>query len=176
MVLARGQFAQAARADEKWVENTARAIGRRLAYTPDEARWFGIVRLLTRDFAVTLHRAAELADVALQHPAEAREVVLAESGDGTAALTIDLAREYSSFAAALSAALEQGGPRRRGRRKESSRVGTRNAIAAAERHGVDVTLLQSALERSPAERLARLDANAAFVRALRPASPARRRR
>jgi hypothetical protein len=176
LLLTRAQFAQAARADEKWVENTAHTTRRPLSYSPAEARWFGIVRALTRDFAVSLRRAAELADLALQHPATAREAVLAESSDRTAALTIDLAREHSSFAAALSAALQHGGPRRRGRQKVNRRATARRAIAEAERHGVDVTLLKAALEQSPAERLARLDANAAFVRAVRSATPKRRHR
>lgn len=175
MTLTRAQFAQAARADEKWVENTARTTRRPLSYTPAEARWFGIVRVLTRDFAMSVLRAAELADLALQQSEDA-EVVLTESTDGTAALTIDLAREHSSFAAALSVALQRGGPRRRGRRKATQRATARTAIAEAERHGVDVTLLKSALERSPAERLARLDANSEFIRAVRSATPKRGRR
>ena len=176
MILTRAQFAQAARADEKWVENTARTTGRSLSYGPAEARWFGIVRVLTRDFGVSLRRASQLADVALRSPPTAREVVLAESSDRTAALTIDLAREYSAAAAALSAALHHGGPRRRGRRKAARRATARQAVAEAERYGVDLTLLQGALERSPADRLTRLDANAAFVRAIRSATPTRRRR
>ena len=175
MILTRAQFAQAARAGEKWIENTARTTGRSLSYSPAEARWFGIVRVLTRDFGVSLRRASELADVALRSPPTARAVVLAESSDGTAALTIDLAREHSSASAALSAALQHGGPRRRGRRKVARRTTARKAIAEAEHYGVDLTLLHSALERSPADRLARLDANAAFVRAVRSATPTRRR-
>jgi hypothetical protein len=168
MTLTRSQFAAAVRADEKWVENIARALGRRLAYTPAEARWLGMVRLLARDLGVPVALAAELADDALRQPPETRALRLATSDDGAASLVIDLARYHSTFAAALSAALNHGGPRRRGRPAPSRGARGRGAIARARVYGVDVSLLREALARSPAERLARLDANAAFLSALRP--------
>jgi hypothetical protein len=40
-------------------------------------------------------------------------------------------------------------------------------VGAAQTHGVDVSLLREVLQQSPAERLARLDANASFLHALR---------
>jgi hypothetical protein len=40
-------------------------------------------------------------------------------------------------------------------------------VAAAEAHGVDVSLLRESLEQSPADRLARLDANSRFLTGLR---------
>jgi hypothetical protein len=165
--LTRSQFATAVRADEKWVENTARTLGRRLEYTSAEARWMGMVRLLARDFGIPVARAAELAGVALRHAPETPAFPLAASDDGSATLVIDLARFYSTFAAALSAAINHGGPRRRGRPRPTTRARARDVIAAAQRYGVDVSLLREALERTPAERLARLDANSAFLRGLR---------
>jgi hypothetical protein len=165
-MLTRAQFAQAARADEKWVENTARATRRSLSYSPAEVRWFGIVRVLTRDFAISVRRASELADTALRSPATARDVIVAESRDGTARLTMDLAREYSSASAALSAALHHGGPQARGRRRAARRVTAGKAIGEAERYGADLALLEESLALTPGQRLARLDANAAFVRAM----------
>ena len=168
MTLTRAQFAAAVRADEKWVENTARTLGRRLEYTPAEARWLGMVRLVTRDLAIPITRAAELADDALRQPPETRALPLAVSDEGAASLMIDLARYHSTFAAALSAALNHGGPRRRGRRAPAKSSRVRESVAGARAYGVDVSLLREALARSPAERLARLDANAAFLSALRP--------
>jgi hypothetical protein len=165
--LTRAQFAAAVRADEKWVENTSRALGRRLEYTPGEARWMGVVRLLADDFGIPVTRAAELADEALRHPRESRVVSLTAVDDGAATLVIDLARYHSTFAAALSAAISHGGARRRGR-PPARRRGRRDPVGAAESYGVDLSLLREAIERSPAERLARLDANASFVSALRP--------
>ena len=169
MPLTRSQFAAAVRADDKWVENAARTLDRRLEYTPAEARWFGILRVLTRELGISIGRAAELADDALRQPPETRALPLAESDDGAASVVIDLARYHSTFTAALSAALNHGGPRRRGRAPvKSSRV--REPVARARAYGVDESLVREALERSPAERLARLDANAAFLSALRPVS------
>lgn len=166
--LTRSQFAVTVRADEKWVENTARTLGRRLEYTRAEARWLGLVRLLARDLGIPLARASELADEALRQPPETRALPLAASDDGAASLVVDLARYHSTFAAALSAALNHGGPRRRGRPRPSRPPRGRESVDRARAYGVDVSLLREALGRSPAERLARLDANAAFLGALRP--------
>ncbi|MDF2772995.1 MAG: hypothetical protein K0S86_2490 [Geminicoccaceae bacterium] len=170
MALSRSQFAAVVGTDEKWVENAARALGRRLEYTPAEARWMGMIRLLARDLGIPVARAGELADDALRQPPETRALTLATSQDGAAALVVDLARYHSTFAAALSAAMNHGGPRRRGRRPPSRPARVRESVARAQTYGVDVSLLREALARSPAERLARLDANAAFLNALRPAS------
>jgi hypothetical protein len=164
--LTRAQFAAAVRADEKWVENASRALGRRLSYTPDEARQMGVVRLLAAEFGIPIVRAGELASEALRHPPETRALALTTSADGAATLTIDLARYHSAFAAALSAAVTHGGGRRRGR-PPSKRQNRRGAVRVAQSHGVDVSLLREALRQSPAERLARLDANASFLQALR---------
>ena len=167
MTLSRSQFAEVVQADMKWVENTARTLGRDLAYTPSEARWMGIVRLLARDFALPMVRAAALADDVLRHPPDSRAVSLVASPDSPATLVIDLARYHSAFAAALSAALHHGGPRRRGRPLPRRRARGHDPVVAAEAHGVDVSLLRDALELLPSERLARLDANAGFVSGLR---------
>src|SRR5687767_39312 len=138
-----------------------------------------MVRLLARELGIPVTRAAELAIGALRHPAETRAVPVATSDGGTAALVVDLARFHSTFASALSAALNHGGPRRRGRPALAKQSSRRRSVAAAQAYGVDVSLLREALGRSPAERLARLDANASFLSALRPAAAkktARRRR
>jgi hypothetical protein len=164
--LTRAQFAAAVRGDEKWVENTSRALGLRLAYTPDEARHMGVVRLLSADFGIPVARAGELADEALRHSPDTRAVTLTASDDGAAALVIDLARYHSTFAAALSAAITHGEGRRRGR-PPTKRPRRRGAVVAAESYGVDVSLLREALNLSPAQRLTQLDANASFLSALR---------
>ena len=127
----------------------------------------GIVRLLTRDFGVPAARAAELVDDVLRHPPETRALSLTTIPDSPATLVIDLARYHSTFSAALSAALHHGGPRRRGRPLSRKRARGRDPVAAARAYGVDVSLLRESLARSPAERLARLDANSAFLIGLR---------
>lgn len=165
--MTRAQFATAVIADEKWVENAQRLLGRRPRYTPDEARWFALVRLFNQDIGVTLTRAASLAHEALTHPAEARTIVLGKTKIGDAGISIDRALFESSFAASLSAALEMGGPKRRGRISRQARAGN-SAIDRASEYGVDIGLLEAGLKLSVRERLEAADKNAEFINALRP--------
>lgn len=167
--MTRTQFAKSVNAAEKWVENTAAFLKRqKMAYTPEEACWFGLVRLFTRDFEIPVARAATLADRSLRESPAIRAVHLAASEDESAVLVLDLARYYSSFTARLSAALHHTGPARPGRPESSARHRERDPIVRAEAYGVDLTLLREGLRLSPAERLARLDANLTFLRSLRP--------
>jgi hypothetical protein len=151
-------------ADEKWVENAGRLLGKRLRYTPEEAVWLGLVRLLNQEVGLPLFRAARLADEALGHRPSERWVVLGQNESGSAGVSIDIARFYSSHLAALSAALDMGGPRRRGRRRAREKKG---AVERAAQYGVDIDLLREGLRLSPRERLERLDQNAAFINAIR---------
>jgi hypothetical protein len=172
----RSQFALAVLADEKWVENTARLLHKRLRYTAEEARWLGLVRVLNQEVGLTLFRAAALTDEALRHPTDEASVVVGRPENGSAGVLIDLARFYSTYAAALSAALDLGGARRRGRRSSVQKKNS-GALERAERYGVDTGLLREGLRLSPRERLQKLDENAAFINAIRPvrkSSPASR--
>ena len=172
--MTRSQFAEVVGADEKWVENTTRVLERQLAYTPQEARYFGLIRLLSYQFGIPIARAATLADMAIQQPLDLSALSL--DARDTVALVLNLSRYHSGFIAALATALHRGGPRRAGRparvREQEKKY---DPIGAAERYGVDISLLRQSLMQSPAERLARLDANAAFLRALRPVSSKSRR-
>ncbi|MGH7602584.1 MAG: hypothetical protein ACRENK_01150 [Gemmatimonadaceae bacterium] len=167
------QTAVAAAADLKWLTNSAALLRRELRHTPDEARWWGLVRLLVTDVGLTLKAAAEAASAALRslpHGGTSRkkpsrqETAMPAKRDPTGAvfLMLDLARYHSTFLANLSRALLIETPRRRGRVKQSAR---RTAIDAARQYGIDTGLLLSSLARSPAERLELLDANATFLRA-----------
>lgn len=169
--MTRAQFARAVRADEKWVENAARQLGRQLAYTPAEARRMGLVRVLARDFGIPLVRADALAETALRHSPETRALALVEATDGSAVLVLDLARYHSTFGVALSTALHHASPRQRGRPRTTPRARRRDPVAVAASHGVDLTLLRESLRHTPAERLASLDENAAFAAALRRVVP-----
>jgi hypothetical protein len=83
----------------------------------------------------------------------------------SAALWIDLDRYESIFLGNLSRALVHETPKRRGR--PSLPIKPHDAVTAARNYGVDVGLIRSALERTPAERLAMLEANSRFVREMR---------
>jgi hypothetical protein len=155
------QTAVAAAADLKWLTNSASLLGRRLRYTVEAARWWGLVRLLVDDLGLTLKAAADAATAALETGKAASTP--ATDSRGAVRIEVDRPRYESIFTANLSRALNQETPRRRGRVRKN----TGDPIAAARRYGVDIGLLRTALERTPAERLALLERNVEFLRAAR---------
>jgi hypothetical protein len=155
------QTAVAAAADLKWLTNSAALLGRRLRYTRNEARWWGLVRLLVDDLGLTLKAAADAATATLG-PDKAASAPQPDSA-GAVRIEVDRPRYESIFLANISRALTQETPRRRGR----VRATTGGAIAVARRYGVDLGLLRSTLDRTPAERLGLLDRNVEFLRAAR---------
>jgi hypothetical protein len=166
------QFAIAAGGTTKWVQNAAMILGRRFRRTPEEARWLGLVGSLNQGLGMPLRAAAALANEVFGKPAQT-------SGDARRSKQRDIARIvvdrglYSSIATArLSRALVREVPKSRGRRRRRE-----NPLTAAERYGLDIDLLRISLKRSPAERLAELDQNAAFINAMRSGKrPIQRRR
>jgi len=159
------QFAIAARADVKWLRNSAALLRRRIRASPADSKWWGLVRLLTENLGLPLHAAAGAATNALAQRTDTGSATPVSDPSGSASLLIDLSRYESIFLGNLSRALVQETPRRRGR---PARVpGGAGAIDSAQRYGVDLGLVRAALERTPAERLAMLEANAAFVRGMR---------
>ncbi|MEO5589572.1 MAG: hypothetical protein ABIS03_08305 [Gemmatimonadaceae bacterium] len=163
--MTRDQFAAAASADRKWIENTAVILGLRLAYTPAESRRMALVHVFNQSVGVGLRRALDFADQTLKEDPHHGTVVLGSDDGGICGVSIDLSRFYSAHAASLSAALELGGARRRGRRVTC----TGSAIERAARYGVDIDLLREGQRMSPAARLSQLDENAAFIGSLMPA-------
>ena len=155
------------RAEEKWVENTARLLGRSLSYTMEEAVWLGFVRVFSQEVGLTLSRAAKLADEALGREPDEGRVQLGQNEQSNASISIDLARHYSAHAASLSAALDMGGAKRRGRPRARAKRKTAALERAAE-YGVDLDLLREGLRLTPGERLERLDQNAQFLDAIHP--------
>lgn len=182
--MTRSQFSRVVNAGEKWVENSVRLLGRHLTYTPGEAKWLGLVRVLNNDLGIPLARSAVLAAEALKHPVGSRAVPVGRDDGSAAGIVIDLARYHSGYAAAISAALNLGGGRKRGRRssvlkgsrgaKHGSAVRERtvnstawDALSRAAAHGIDLGGLREGLRMSPGERLQRLEENAAFISELR---------
>lgn len=163
--MTRAQFAAAVRADEKWVENASLLLKRRFAYTAAEAHWLSLVRVLVEEVGLTLARSVHVADKALQLESSERKAVIADQ-DSTAGVAIDLARFHSTFAASLSAALDIGGPKRRGRTRARAK-GKSIALQRAAEYGVDIDLLREGVRLTPQQRLQHLDENAAFLSAIR---------
>jgi hypothetical protein len=156
------QTAVAAGVDLKWIVNSAALLGRRVRYDRQQAKWWGLVWLLTRQLGLSLKAASSLSTVALRGGSSSAQVTAGADPSGSASLIVDLARYESIFLANLSRALVHEIPRRRGRPARRGING--GALAAAERYGVDLDLIRSAIRRTPAERLALLETNAAFVR------------
>lgn len=159
------QLAVAAGADVKWVINSAALLRKRLRYSASDARWWGLVRLLTENVGLSLKAAADAATRAFESGDLAPKRTVAADPSHSTSLLVDLARYGSIFLANLSRALVHETPKRKGR--PPRRVPPRAALRSALEYGVDLGLVRSALDRSPAERLALLEANVAFVRAVR---------
>lgn len=155
------QTAVAAGADLKWLTNSAALLRRRLRYDAETARWWGLVRLLVDQLGLTLKAAADAATSALATGRNRSS--RAVNPTGPARIEVDLPRYESIFLANLSRALSHETARRRGRMREKAG----DAVADARRYGVEIGLLQAALERTPSERLSLLDRNVQFLRAAR---------
>jgi len=159
------QTVVAAGADLKWMVNSAALLGKRVRYNRQQAKWWGLVWLLTGQLGLSLRAAAAVSTVALRGGKSSTQVTAGADSSGSASIIVDLARYESIFLANLSRALVLEIPRRRGR---PPRPGIKSdALATAQRYGVDLGLIRSALRRTPAERLALLEKNAAFLRDMR---------
>lgn len=156
------QFAIAAGSDRKWLLNSSALLGRPLRLIPENARWWGMVRILEQAFGMTLVNAETAANRAFQNENDTREVVIAEHASSSATMSVDLFRYDTTFLANLSRARVRETPKRRGRRAARSR----DPIGRAAAYGLDIGLLKSSLARTPSDRLMLLEANVAFVHAM----------
>jgi hypothetical protein len=159
------QFAVASAADIKWIMNSAVLLRRRLRYNDSEARWWGVVRLLTETMGLPLKTAAAAATESLRVEQSSKPVTIGSDPSHSASIVVDLARYGSIFLGNLSRARVHETPRRKGRPPRL--VSGRQALSSAHRYGIDLGLIQSALARTPAERLAMLEANSLFLREMR---------
>ncbi|MGI8402724.1 MAG: hypothetical protein ACR2NS_14150 [Gemmatimonadaceae bacterium] len=159
------QTAVAAAADLKWLTNSAALLRRPLRYEAGQAKWWGLVRVLVDALGLALTTAATIATSVLGELTSGTPMREAHITAGLASIVIDLPRYESIFLGNLSRALVLETPRRRGRTGAS-----KGGVEAAREYGIDIGLLKSALERSPADRLATLDANAELSRGMRRAA------
>ena len=167
--MTRAQFAAAIGVSEKWVHNARAALGGPERYTVAEAQRLAVVRAIQAVVPVTLPVANGWALAALAAPRRDGPVNVLMESHALVRVTIDLPHILSAFTARLSQALHDE-PRLRGRRPRllgRRRPTLHEARARASSYGLDVSLIDASLRRSPAERLASLDANAAFLEAAR---------
>lgn len=159
------QFAVASAADSKWIMNSAALLRRRLRYNDNEAKWWGLVRLLTEAIGLPLKTAAATATASLRVTGSRRPVTVSADPSHSASIVVDLARYDSIFLGNLSRARVHETPKRKGRPPRLT--AGRQALSSADQYGIDLGLIQSALARTPAERLAMLEANSLFLRQIR---------
>jgi hypothetical protein len=110
------QLAFAARTDTIWLQNARRLLKRRIFRTPNAARWWGFVRMLTVELGLPLKQSADAADAILGGELAMNRVRIAASKDGACALQVDLQRFLSTSNAALASAFVFAAPKTRGRR------------------------------------------------------------
>ena len=159
------QTAVAAAAELKWMVNSGALLGRPVRYNRQQAKWWGLVWLLTEQLGLSLRAAAAMSTVALRGGGSSTRVTAGADPSGSASLIVDLARYESIFLGNLSRALVHETPRRRGRPAQRGMKG--DALTTAQHYGVDLGLIRSAIARTPAERLALLEKNAEFVLEMR---------
>ena len=138
-------------APPKWVLNTRAILGLDSGYTVEAAEKLALVCALNRDFGIALPRTIDLASDAL------RPVAAPSAPRGFADLVIDVVRLRAAIATRLSLLSAHHQARRAGRKPRRTAP-----LAAAKRHGLDLTLLGANLALSPVERLRQLDAMASF--------------
>ena len=151
------EFALLVDADPKWVLNTRAILGRGVRYTVEAAERVALVRILNRELGIPLPAAWELAGNALTRTEPKGVFEQASSGE-IVTLTIDVRRLRAAVATRRSQLATMHGSKRAGRKPKRAL----NALEAARRYGLDVTLLQANLARSPKVRLRQLDGMAAL--------------
>lgn len=155
-----GEYAVAVGAPKRWVQNARAALRERGPYTETSARRLAFAKAVKEACGMPLRAAYPLAAEALAAWPQQRSWSY-QPGGGTMSLTVDLERFWSEHAARLSLSRSFYAEKRRGRPRK------RRGVALAKWYGVDVSLLEESLKRTPAERLEHLSANAEFVQALR---------
>ena len=155
------QCAIATGTDTKWVKNAFAAVGAAPVYTEDEAQRLGLARVISATTGLPLQRAYAAAREALMEPDQVAFLV-SEAQDGSVRITVDVPRYLSTFRMRLALA-RKAGNRVRGR--PAKRL--TDPIEYAREYGIDISLLESNLQRTPEERLRIASANSEFIRRFR---------
>jgi hypothetical protein len=155
-----GQFATAVGASRRWVQNAFQALGLPAVYTDDLARRLAFAKELKEGCGLPLRRGFPLAKEALARWPVEKSWELRQA-DGSVRVMVDLERFLSTCAVRLSLSRTFYAEKRRGRPWK------RRGVALAKWYGVDLSLLDESLKRTPAERLERLDEAAEFFKAMR---------
>ena len=158
------QIANIAGTGRKWIQNARRLLARLASDDTRDARWLGLAYTFHTTLDCSLRQAASLADLALATPLDQQWLRVEADAAGRVALVIDLWRDHSIYLARLAYVLATPVVERRGRPTTRRRV-RQSLTARAVAYGVDISRLSAGLHRTVAERLQRLDDNAAFLAA-----------
>jgi hypothetical protein len=161
-----GQFSVAVGAPKRWVQNAMAVLGLPTDYTVERAKRLALARVLNAACGMPLVKAYRMAGTALKAWPE-HSTWQFEDPEGVVTLSLDLERFLSNFNVRLSLSRTYYAERRRGRPKKRRRRG----IAGAREYGIDISLLEESLKRTPEERLRRLDEDVEFLKSLRVAEP-----
>ncbi len=142
-----GRFAVAVGATPRWVLNALTRLRQPRRYAEPLARRLALARFISEAAGTPLPEAFRLAERALKE-ADPRGTWKLE-GPGGVALVVDMPRFFTTYGTRLALAINQYGERVRGRR--ARRRGS--AIERAREYGIDLTLFDSALRRTPEERI-----------------------
>ena len=159
-----GQFAMAVGASPRWVLNALARLDLPRRYGEILARRLALARFVSEAVQMPLPEAMRLAERMLREADPLGTWRL--EGKGGIALVVDLPRFFTTYGANLALALNRYGEKPRGRRPR--RRGS--AVERARAYGIDLTLFDSALRRTPEERLRLLDENMQVMRRLRSAA------
>lgn len=169
-----GELATTAGVPTKWVLNGRAVWGGPRAYSMALARRLAITHELQKALHIPLPLAFDMGAAALaaQPTAGLTHVPVREGFDVMVAL--DVARLLAAVEARAAAWREGYGPRAAGRPPTMRRPRRAAALERARDWGLDLSLLQANLRRTPEQRLRQLDAMVAFRRQVRRAEPAGR--
>ena len=156
-----GQFATAVGARPRWVLNALTRLKVPRRYSERLARRLCLARLLAEDVGMTLAAAYRMAGKALEE-ADPSGTWRHESLNAAIALSIDMPRFYTAYGAGLALS-RQYSEKVRGRRPSK----LKSAVQRAREYGIDTTLLEAQLARTPAQRVRELDENLEFLRRVR---------
>jgi len=155
------EFALLVGVEPKWVLNAMAALPAtaRHRYTVPMANRMGIVRAITDGTGISIALAYRLAGAALRALERGDECArLPLAPDRLATLDVDVYRIVAAVNTRRSFLATSYQPTHRGR----PRTTRLDPIDAAVAHGIDLTLLDDALRRTPASRLRALDRMGAF--------------
>lgn len=166
MSMTLGRFATVVGATPRWVQNACAVLGLERRYDEERAKVLGLTRQLNEALRIPLVDAYPLAGQALAAWPE-QKVWEWQDPSGMVTLRVDLERYLSTYAVRLSLARNWYAEAKRGRPAKRRKGG----VERAREYGVDISLLQESLKRTPEERLRRNEEALELFRKMRVAEP-----